>query len=160
MYYFDATGKPIEARVTKNAATSQTPTSPVNFNAPIRFEGSEITHNVLPRGDTLVLLLYWRALGSVDKDYTVFLHLVDEKGKIVFGEDAQPHGGTAPTTAWQPGKLVVDPHLIPIADEIPPGVYHLEVGLYYLPTLERLLIVDEHGIPFAGQIVIEPFRVE
>jgi peptidoglycan/LPS O-acetylase OafA/YrhL len=160
VYFFDATGKPIQARVAQDAVTRQTPTFPVNFNTPIRFEGFEITSNVLQRDDTLVLLLYWRAFGPVDKDYTVFLHLINEKSAVVFGEDSQPRGGSSRTSVWTPGQLVVDPHLIPITPAIPAGVYRLEIGLYYLPTMERLQIVDENGTPFADQVVLESFRIE
>ena len=160
VYYFDATGKPVEVRVAKDATTKQTPALPADFSAPIRLEGFELTSNVLHRGDTLVVLLYWRASGVVDKDYTVFLHLVNEEGQVVFGEDVQPRGGTSRTSTWVPGKVVADAHLVPIAEDILPGIYRLEIGTYYLPTMERLWIVNENTSSTSDKIVIEPFRIE
>ncbi len=65
VYYFLADGTSIEVPVAPEAITASTPALPITFNAPIRLEGYEITADTLKAGDTLVLLLYWRATQKI-----------------------------------------------------------------------------------------------
>lgn len=113
----------------------------------------------MKRGSDLVLFLYWQAIGKIDQDHTVFAHLVNDKGKQVLGDDSQPRGGN-----YQPilggGQLVVDAHLPFVPPEVPLGKYRLEVGLYCLPTMERLSIFNAQARGYTDQVVIEPFWVE
>ncbi len=159
IYYFDPEGRPVEVAVDKQAQTRISLPLPIDFAVPVRLEGYEVAQSNVKRGDALVLLLYWRALGKVEKDYTVFVHLVDEKGQMLAGYDSQPRGGKAPTSKWEEGRLLVDPRILPIATDVPPGKYRLEIGLYYLPTQERLMIVNEQGAPIADQIIFAPLQI-
>ncbi len=159
VYYFDESKQRHEVVVDPSAQSMSSPTLPVNFQAPIRLEGYEVTSMRLKRESDLVLILYWKAKGWIGKDYTVFIHLINEKGETVLGEDSQPRSGHMPTTEWGPNRLVVDAHVLTIPPVVPPGKYRLEVGLYYLPTLERLDITDNSGRPIADKIVIEPFEI-
>jgi hypothetical protein len=43
------------------------------------------------------------------------------------------------------GEAVIDPHLIPVPTDAPPGEYGIEVGLYQLSTGERLSLVGAAG---------------
>ena len=79
-------------------------------------------------GDRVALTFWWQAAQPVDTNYTVFIHLLDEKGKLVYGHDEQPCRGLCPTTTWRRGELIRDEHLI--TPNLPPGRYQLEFGLY------------------------------
>jgi hypothetical protein len=96
-------------------------------------------------GGTLRLTLYWQALAEMDRRYTVFVHLLDADNRIVAQMDSEPLGGAHPTTEWQLGEIVRDSYGLLIAPDTPPGEYLLEVGMYYLPTLERLPVLDASG---------------
>jgi len=96
-------------------------------------------------GGTIRLTLYWQALAEMDRRYTVFVHLLDSDNRIVAQMDSEPLGGTHPTTEWQFGEIVRDNYGLLIAPDTPPGEYLLEVGMYYLPTLERLPVLDASG---------------
>jgi mannosyltransferase len=96
-------------------------------------------------GGTLTLTLYWQALTEMERRYTVFTHLLDADNCIVAQMDSEPLGGTHPTTEWQIGEIVRDNYGLLIAPDTPPGEYLLEVGMYYLPTLERLPVLDASG---------------
>jgi hypothetical protein len=135
------------------------PSTPADFGAQIRLERVQIVESRLKRGDSLVLFLYWRALQNIDRDYTVFVHLVDAQGTTSYSQDAQPRSGRSPTSAWRAGKPLVDSHVLNIPSGAQPGDYRLEVGLYFAPTMERLPIVDTNGNPIADHIVIESFKV-
>ncbi|MDE3074230.1 MAG: hypothetical protein KGJ86_02275 [Chloroflexota bacterium] len=82
----------------------------------------------------VTLGLRWQAMAAPSRDYTVYVHLLDAHGRIVAQADGQPRGGDFPTSTWLPGDRVEDRHTL----SVPPGRYTVEVGLYYLPTLERL----------------------
>ena len=96
-------------------------------------------------GGTLRLTLYWQALAEMDRRYTIFVHLLDSDNRIVAQMDSEPLGGTHSTTEWQLGEIVRDNYGLLIAPDTPPGEYLLEVGMYYLPTLERLPVLDASG---------------
>jgi len=59
----------------------------------------------------------------MDRDYVVFLHLLDEKGQIVAQRDIAPAGGTRPTSGWIAGEVVVDLHTFPPSEKSQPGDY-------------------------------------
>jgi len=136
------------------------PRLPVVFSTLISLEDIEIASVQLERGDALIGILYWRALAKIDKDYTVFAHLVDSNGEQVASSDSQPRGGKVPTSAWSPENLIVDWIIVPLSDQVPSEQeYQLEIGLYYLPTLERLRVTDESGY-VSDKITIRPFSIK
>lgn len=160
VYYFDETGRPIEVQVDRDAQTWASVEFPVSFESSILFEGYEITTSTLKRGKPLVLLLYWRPTGRVGRDLTVFVHLLNENGEMLLGTDSQPAQGKLPTSIWRNGELVVDGHVLQIPSDLPGGSnYRLSVGLYYLPTLERLHMLDQAGQPTTDSVTICCFNV-
>jgi hypothetical protein len=96
-------------------------------------------------GDLLALTLYWHALVELDREYTVFVHVRDASGQTVVGWDNMPCQDACPTTGWRVGRLVEDTHLIPLPADMPTGDYRVAIGLYHLPTGERLSIRDPAG---------------
>jgi len=88
----------------------------------------------------LHVTLYWQSLAEMDQDYTVFVHLVDQAGRIYSQHDRQPAAGLYPTSKWKEGEVIEDVHLIDVPADIPTGRYSLQVGLYLFSTMERLQI--------------------
>lgn len=111
----------------------------------IALAGYGIEH--LPERE-LRLTLYWWAQGHPTRDYTVFVHLVDEEGTIVAQGDGPPLNGDYPTGAWAPGELVVDRHTVSLGA----GTEHLRwrVGLYDLATMGRLPVYGPDGLRLRG----------
>lgn len=159
IYYFDDAGHPISVQVDPTRQVSASPSLPVNFQGKIQLEGYEIAQSRVKRGNPLVLLLYWRAIGKIDEDYTIFLHLVDERGQIVSGYDGEARNGSSHTSQWRENDLVIDPHIFELSKDLTVGEYYLEIGLYYLPNQERLTIVNDHGNAISDQIVFSFFQV-
>ncbi len=143
VYSFDEQNRIIE-HLAQLDETRPEPATPVNFT-PITLQGYEIAKSNLKRSESLVLLLYWSANTNIDKDYTVFVHLIDEKREMTVGADSPPRAGQAPTSSWKPNQLIVDWSVIPITDDIPTGVYQVEIGMYYQPTMQRLTFEDDAG---------------
>ncbi len=116
-----------------------------NLGNEVLFMGYGLGAEEIEAGGTLRLTLYWQALAEMEKRYTVFTHLLDAENRVVAQMDGEPLGGTHPTTEWQLGEIVRDSYGLLIAPDTPPGEYLLEVGMYYLPTLERLPVLDASG---------------
>lgn len=91
-------------------------------------------------GADLKLTLYWKCLAPVNKDYTVFVHLLDPSGNLRFQRDNAPRNGKYPTSLWSAGEIVADSYELTIPAEAAPGSYQLEVGLYEWPSLKRLSV--------------------
>ncbi len=88
---------------------------------------------------TETVLLQWWLAESVEKDYTVFVHLRDvESGENVAQGDGPPAAGWYPTSLWEVGEVVVDEHEVTVTADVPSGEYELVVGWYDPVTGERL----------------------
>ena len=105
------------------------------------------------------LQLYWQAGTPLDTDYTVFVHLVGEDGRIAGQHDGEPEGGAYPTSGWVPGEIVVDAHRLEIAADAPPGDYQLLVGLYQLETGERLPVLGSDGQPVSDSVIVTTLSI-
>jgi hypothetical protein len=102
--------------------------------------GYDLFVDAVAPGDTLRLTLIWRALAEMDTDYTVFTHLLAPDGSMTGQQDAQPLGGSYPTSLWLPGEVVRDVYDIPVRPDAPAGEHRLEVGMYVAQTGTRLPI--------------------
>ncbi len=134
-----------------------------NVGQDFRLLGYDLRPTQAQPGDTIHLTLYWEAVHKPTGDYTVFTHLLDPMGQIHSQKDNQPQGGMYPTYLWDEGERVQDEYELTIAPDAPPGVYQIAVGMYYLPTLERLPVTDRNGvllpdarILIAGPEVLQP----
>ena len=112
----------------------------VRFGETIALDGVTAPDAALEAGGELPFTLYWQATGPVDKDYSVFAHLLDAAGNKVAQLDWQPHdvAGRLPTSAWIPGQPVVDSQVLALPDDLPSGAYRLIVGLYNWEDGRRL----------------------
>ena len=97
-------------------------------------------------GQDLKVTLYWRALGPMDRNYSVFIHLLDENGLKIAQRDAYPGGGTFPTTLWRPGDAIADIYFIPVpVNTFNPNRLSIQAGLYELESGGRLPVRDREG---------------
>jgi hypothetical protein len=110
----------------------------------IRFLGYDLHHSPSKPGGQVYLTLYWQALAKIEEDYTVFTHLLDSEGRLHAQKDNPPVSGLLPTSAWEVGEFIQDRYIIPLAPDVPPGEYQLEIGMYQLETEQRL---EVHGGP-------------
>ena len=104
----------------------------------------------------LRLTLYWQALERVNGRYKVFVHVVDDFGRIVAQQDSDPGSGAAPTQTWRVGEAVTDTYELSLPDG---GPYELLIGLYDPDTGQRLPVQDasQHTLPDAA-IPLEKVR--
>lgn len=128
----------------------------VNFGNEIALKSTQISQNA----DSLIVNLQWQALQNVDKDYFIFLHLVDKTGKTVAQFDGHPRWGyEIPTGTWHANEIIPTVIRMPLPSDLHTGEYTLQGGFYYFETLERLPIL-ENGTPTADSIDLGSVKLE
>jgi hypothetical protein len=137
----------------------------VDFGGQVRLLGAMAAGGTARPGDILALTLYWQSLGPVDRDYTVFVHLLGEYDRVVAQRDAMPGLGANPTSQWQPGQIVVDPYLLALPEALyAPDKVLWEVGLYEAQTGRRLSTAGGGDNVRFGTISVlpgaEPFHLD
>lgn len=131
-----------------------------NLDGKMELRGYDVSPGAGKEGQDLVVTLYWRALGSMDRDYTVFVHLVDSEGQLVAQHDNQPWWKVPlPTSTWQPGEELRDQHVLRLPSDLAPGTYHFQVGVYHWQTLERLSVIEDN-VPMNNYVELGSLPIE
>ena len=99
-------------------------------------------------GDETTLRLYWRLPQPAGRNYSVFVHLVDENGVIVAQRDMHPGQGSIATSEIEPGYMWTDFYTLRIPrTALAPGRLHWEAGVYDQSTGQRLPLTSVGGRP-------------
>jgi hypothetical protein len=109
----------------------------VIFGSEIELLGYDLPAGNFEPGAMVPLTLYWQGDKATDRDAAVFVHLYDEQGDLVAQSDGRPTMGTRPPYSWLAGEVVVDRREIILPDGLPPGLYHLAVGLVDPVSMNR-----------------------
>jgi len=110
------------------------------FEGGIRLTGARWTPQA-QQGDAVALELSWSAEGPVPTSYKVFVHAVDDTGRVIAQHDGVPAAGERPTNSWAPGEAITDRHglLLPAGWS---GTLHIRVGLYEPESGRRVRLAD------------------
>lgn len=130
-----------------------------NLGDEVALLGYDLTPTVVGPGEAIHLTLYWKAQKAMERDYTVFVHLIDGAARIWGQKDNQPEEGFYPTSHWDLGEVVKDRYEVLVEADAPPGRYRLEIGMYLLATGERLPVLDEEGQPMDDRVLLSEVRV-
>lgn len=116
-------------------------------------------YDLADSADKLTITFYWQAMQPIDISYKVFVHLIDEiTGSVVTQADYIPRDWTYPTNIWQPGEIIRDSVELPL-ENIPPGTYRLQFGMYDPNTSQRLGVFSSKGVRYPDDaVVLETFQ--
>jgi hypothetical protein len=131
----------------------------VNLGGEIMLTGYSLGAATVRPGEPLLLTLYWQALGPVPRSYTVFTHLLDKNAQVQAQMDGQPVGGTRPTDTWEPGEVIRDNYALLLPQNLPPGSYDLEAGMYLWPDMTRLPVLGEDGQVMGDRVLLGSVEV-
>jgi hypothetical protein len=120
------------------------------FGNQIRLIGYDLSSGPGP-GPGHQVVLYWKRVGSITTDYTLFLHVLDSAGNIATQIDHPPGNGENPTSLWDEGEVVVDSLTLP---PVPQNNFRIEIGLYDPVTQERLQVSDGNGNPSGDHVIL------
>ncbi len=128
-----------------------------NLGGQIRLLGAVTMHDEARPGEVLSLTLYWSALGPVQQDYTVFVHLLGQHDRVLAQRDATPGLGARPTSGWTPDQVVADPYLLALPEAAyAPDEAVWEVGLYAAATGQRLPVIGGGDNVRFGHVTVQP----
>lgn len=108
----------------------------VDLDDGISLEGSAL--RATPGGAEVVLI--WTARGRPSREYQVFVHLLDLRGRVVAQGDGPPEDGMRKTAEWPRGETIVDVHPLSVPAGLDRG--RIVVGMYRLADGTRLSRVD------------------
>jgi hypothetical protein len=139
----DVSAQVATVKVRGAPAPEQPPDQPfaATFGDAIRLEGYKACGGALS--------LYWRSTGTPARDYTVFVHALDQQGKLIGQSDAPV---SYPTAFWDAGEQIVDVH--PIAGF--GNASSVAMGLYDSSTHERPPAKRPDGTGWTDNVVTIP----
>jgi len=100
--------------------------------------------------------LVWSALQSVDRPYVAFIHLLDDHGRQVWGDDKVPGVDRYPLDLWAAGETITETRRLNLPDDLPGGAYSLALGLYdptdgvRLPAVAQGSPAPDNRVPVAA----------
>jgi hypothetical protein len=109
-----------------------------NFDDQVELEGYTIKGEQSLTEGPVTITLIWRGLNEMPVSYRIFIHLVDEQGRLLAQSDAEPAGWLRPTTGWAPGEYIIDKHQLMIPAGFLENQLSVNVGMYDAQTGERL----------------------
>jgi hypothetical protein len=127
-----------------------------DFGGQVRLAGYKLEQAQAQPGDTVYLTLYWQALQHPKRDYSVFIHLLDENDLTQAQNDSYPAAGSLPTSEWPLGQLIPDRHAVQIPATAPaPGKFKINVGVYDYATGQRLPVNGQDQVTL-GSLDLTP----
>lgn len=135
--------RPIDATIVQAQRPPLPPFDP-DRTVEVRFDDVVMLHGyTLEQHDkTLELTLLWEAERRMARPYTVFNHLLNERGELVTQADGWSASGQWPTSCWEKGERVIDRFTLVLPDVVADGRYTLLTGLYDARDGTRLTLPD------------------
>jgi hypothetical protein len=115
----------------------------VNYGHRLGLEKYGLSASQVQYRQELGLGLLWRTLRPLEQDYHLFMHLVDEEGRMWGQRDKRLQDTQGiPTGDWSEKSEHLCNYSVPLDAAIPPGRYWVALGVYRLDDLSRLDIID------------------
>ena len=90
--------------------------------------------------EATTLELVWRAETTVDRNYTVFVHILDDNGQTIAQHDAMPRNNAYPTSLWLTNEIVLDKYIFNLGSM--GDTNFVRIGLYLQEDGQRLITED------------------
>ena len=129
------------------------------FDNNIAFLGYDINPVVVSPGQEFEITYWWKALGNVDVNYTVFVHFIDSSGKIAFQHD---HAPPRPTSEWLAGDIISEKYDVSVPSNVRDGIYRIRFGMYDATSGKRLALSSRNvrgNAPYLAQITVREKRL-
>lgn len=130
---------------------------PANFGEVLSFQGHTRDPEHVQPGRQLELVLYWELMQRPQRQYTFFVHLLDQESRVVAGYDANTYA----SMYWPEDgdELLLNYFPLAVPPDLAPGEYQLEIGVYHQPSGERLPILQD-GQMIADRLLLTPVIIE
>ena len=94
----------------------------------------------------------------MEESYKVFIHVIDDQGKLLAQTDSRPQKYASNTNRWIPGQMTYDRFEVTLPPDTPPGRYQVRVGLYNEVDGQRLPVLDATGKAIDDQVLLGDFE--
>jgi hypothetical protein len=133
----------------------------INFDDKMALVGYNLDRRVVEPGGEIALVLYWRGLREMERNYTISAQLVNDKQVKVAEDSNWPLKGDAPTMLWKPGHLLKDPKTLAVHADAQPGVYDVRVTVFKKQDGEfiHLPVISDRGEMLSNYIRLAKVRV-
>jgi hypothetical protein len=128
-------------------------TTPVTTTGPLRFEFFSTGFPPRP-GQSMSFSTGWRVIRSAEASLSIMAHLLDVQGRVVAGGDRLG----VPIEVWQVGDVIWQSHRMDLPQNLAPGTYWIETGLYRLDTMERYHVLQD-GQPAGDRLLLASVEV-
>lgn len=116
--------------------------SDVIFGERISLLGYKVDES-LEQFDT-TFTFYWQAIKHPELNYSVFVHAVDESGKLVTQSDVGLGSDRDyPSSAWWKEDIVPSRHILTLSSDSKAEIDEIRVGVYFAPNGKRLPAVEQ-----------------
>lgn len=123
------------------------------FSNPVDDDHIELlSARAVSQENDLQVTLTWRVTGQAPDQVTVFVHVLDEGGRLISQLDGDPLGGSFPLSQWPPGTAAGDRRTVAL-EESPETVL---IGLYDRLSGERWLAFSVDGESWLDDAVPVP----
>ena len=122
----------------------------LEFESGAEWENGIVLHGFSARNNGEVDLV-WGTNRLLDKSLHLFVHALDEDGKIAAQWDGVPADWTRHTTGWIEGEYVTTRHHFALPD----GRYRLRLGWYAAVTGERIGVAASDALELEQLLVIQ-----
>ena len=137
----------------------------VIFGDFVRYMGYDILDHSFWHNRKLTTNFFWEVLKPPPADYVVYIHLLDDQGKLWMAWDApitrSDDGNYYSSLVWEPGEYIIDRRIlkmtsadVPLADG-----YHMDIGLYDRATQQRVPVTIDGQPAGDGFTLAEPFSM-
>jgi hypothetical protein len=126
-----------------------------SYNNALTLLGYDEPPSMVSTGESATIVLYWRATGTLSRNYSVFVHLINDDDVIVAQRDMYPGQGSIATSEMSAGYAWSDHYTLRLSS-LTPAQQRLRwaVGVYDLTTGERLIPTNvdstDQGIVFGA----------
>jgi hypothetical protein len=127
---------------------------PVDFGGVVELAGYDLRTPAVGPGEEVELSTVWQVRAPFAPEAVIFAHLLDDGGQVVGQVDRLD----VPSWHWQPGDAFVQLHRFQVDADAPPGVYHLEVGIYTREDVARLPVLVD-GAAVDDRVLLSPVEV-
>jgi hypothetical protein len=113
--------------------TPEKVTGVARLDGPLSFLGYQLGQVQVHPGQEVTLQTFWQVTQVPERPLSLMAHLIGADGTPIAVGD----GLGVPIVGWQPGDIIVQRHALLVPQGIPPGLYAIQTGAYWLDTLER-----------------------
>jgi len=117
----------------------------INFKEEIQFAGFDLEKKNFRAGEEFKFVYYWKVIKR-SSNWHAFVHILNDKGEVVFQDDHIPLSPQDQTKNWYKGEVIKESRKIQIPDNITAGKYTVSIGLWDpWITKQRCLITNSSG---------------